>query len=454
MFEQEARILDRNLEFLGFSMAAAMENAGAGAAREAEKRFGRGNKIAVFCGLGNNGGDGLCASRFLSERNDVDVFLAGRKKEVKSRESRRNLELLEKMGKEIVEIKDSRDVGKIRGKYDIILDCLLGIGAEPPLREPVKSVVTKINGIEGKKIAVDLPTPGFGEDVVFSMHMKKKKGAVVIPIGVPKELEKIVGPGDFLELREPEEKSHKGENGKLLIIGGSERYYGAPLYAAIAASHFVDLIYYSSTEENNKAAKKLMKKTPELILVPRKDFKGRLEDADCVLVGPGIGKGKKVKEIVDAVVESGKKSVIDADALRFLGKEKIHGNCILTPHKKEFERIFGNKPNAENIEEMAKKYGCTILGKQPEADIISDGKRVKKNIIHNKGMTKGGTGDTLAGLAGAFACKNDVFISACAAAFINGLSAELLKNEHGHYFSAAELAGQVGKTAAFVRGRG
>jgi len=88
---------------------------------------------------------------------------------------------------------------------------------------------------------------------------------------------------------------------------------------------------------------------------------------------------------------------------------------------------------------MAKKHNCIILKKSP-VDIISDGKRVYKNKMHNQGMTKGGTGDTLAGFVSALFCKNPAFESAVAAAYINGCAGNMLKKKYGYNFCASDLA--------------
>jgi NAD(P)H-hydrate epimerase len=138
--------------------------------------------------------------------------------------------------------------------------------------------------------------------------------------------------------------------------------------------------------------------------------------------------------------------VIDGDGLKRV-KQRIPRGAVLTPHENEFRMLFGKEGTPANVESMAKRTGCVILKKGP-VDVISDGKRTVQNRIHNPGMTKGGTGDVLAGLLAALACKNPPFESAVAAARINGRAGNTLVKEHGYNFCASDLAEQLSRAAA------
>lgn len=234
-------------------------------------------------------------------------------------------------------------------------------------------------------------------------------------------------------LHKPKKCSHKGQNGKLLIIGGSAKYSGSPLFEILAARRFVDLLYFYPAEKDSfliQAAKTI----PEAIVVYDLN---RVESTDCVLFGSGMGNIKVNQSFINA-----KKLVVDADGFNHIKKEIIDSRFILTPHTLEFERYFGISADEKNVIKMAKKYNCVIL-KKGTPDIITDGERIYKNNMHNPGMTKGGTGDVLAGLVAALACTNSNFESACAAAYINGLAGNMLMKKYGFNFCASDLANKL-----------
>ena len=141
---------------------------------------------------------------------------------------------------------------------------------------------------------------------------------------------------------------------------------------------------------------------------------------------------------------SNKKFVIDADSLKVINPIFLNKNCIITPQKKEFEKLFGLEATEKNVKDMAEKFNCIILLKGP-TDIICSREDCRINITGNQGMTKGGTGDVLAGLVAALACKNDLYLSACAGAFINGLAGDRLKKKVSFYYNATDLADEIPK---------
>jgi len=235
-----------------------------------------------------------------------------------------------------------------------------------------------------------------------------------------------------MKLFVPRKDSHKGENGRLLIIGGSRQYQGAPMFSILAARRFVDLVYFYPGEREPYLIN-AVKTIPECMVVY--DLK-LIEGMDCVLFGIGLANAKFNLDMLTKA----KKLVIDGDGLKRIAKaKKIPKGAILTPHEGEFRLLFGMKGNEANVKKMAAKHRCVILKKGP-VDIISDGKRTVTNEIHNPGMTKGGTGDVLAGLVAALACKNDSFTAAVAGARINGHAGNMLKKKYGYNFCASDLA--------------
>lgn len=219
------------------------------------------------------------------------------------------------------------------------------------------------------------------------------------------------------KLKLPRPNSRKRENGRLLIIAGSDRYFGALVYCIKAASRLVDLIYLLTAPQNQKLVERLKIKTAEFISVKKFTNPKLLSDVDCILIGPGRGVSNKTKMLTSQVLESGKKAVLDADALNVFDeklKKLLTPKHILTPHRKEFVRLFRLPGQPQHVAAMAKKYHCHIVLKGP-VDIVAapDGK-IFYNITGNAGMTKGGTGDVLAGLMAGLYCTNEAEVAAAA----------------------------------------
>lgn len=268
----------------------------------------------------------------------------------------------------------------------------------------------------------------------------------------------------------PKNFSHKGENGKILIIGGSFIFHSASLWSAEVASHFSDMVHYSSTKENEKIFLKLKTIFRNGIVVSKKNLMSYVKEDDVVLVGPGMVRGEiknlKIKnwqEIFDLKDEGEytrelvyflidnfpkKRFVFDAGGLQMMDAQwllNLKTAPIITPHQKEFQRLFGidviNKsfPEKEKIVfETAKKYQGVILLKAVK-DIISDGKEVFVIEGGNSGLTKGGTGDVLAALTGCFYVKNEPLLSAVFASILLKKTSESLFQEKGYWYNVSDI---------------
>lgn len=267
----------------------------------------------------------------------------------------------------------------------------------------------------------------------------------------------------------PSPTSHKGQNGKLLIIGGSRLFHAASLWSLKVASRIVDMVFYSSVPENNEIVAKAKEEFRDGIVVRRDQIEDYINEADCVLIGPGLPR-KEGQEIGDDDTKlltetllkkySHKKWVIDGGSLQTIDPSLIPANAILTPHVGEFKKLFGlelgirnqesGKNNSHNslfiihdsIFELAKKYNCVILLKG-EKDIVCSPNECLEIIGGNAGMTKGGTGDVLAGLVAALYCKNDAFLSASSGSYINKKAGESLSKKVGLYFNSSDLADEI-----------
>lgn len=252
----------------------------------------------------------------------------------------------------------------------------------------------------------------------------------------------------------PKKDSHKGQNGVVLIIGGSKTYHGAPILAALAAMRFCDLVYFYSLPQNVEALRKMRIATPNVICIGKKELPEVFERADCVLIGNGMDVSARTRRMVEKVLKSKKKCVLDAAALRLLPISLLHQNAILTPHVKEFRAAFGQPASAQTAAALSQKYNCTILLKG-RTDIIASFGKIKKVAGGNAGMTKGGTGDVLAGLLAAIfsTCPNP-FDAAVSASYLNKKAAEHLHKVLGCFFSATDLALELGFVAAMMHNCG
>lgn len=249
----------------------------------------------------------------------------------------------------------------------------------------------------------------------------------------------------LLKLFKPNPSSHKGDNGRILIIGGSEKYHGALLLAIQAASRIVDIVYVHSPE-NQKLIQKLKSEISVFITVNKKELFKTIDLADAILIGPGLDENKNTKKILNKILTEydNKKTVIDATSLWHADPLLLHPNCIVTPHWREFEKLFRCQPTPGNVLQMAKKYHCVVVLKG-RYDYVSDGKTLFENRTGNIGMTKGGTGDVLSGLIAALAAKSDNLIAAQAGVYLNGLAGDRLYKKFGTFYNAEDLAGSLGE---------
>jgi len=258
----------------------------------------------------------------------------------------------------------------------------------------------------------------------------------------------------------PEKISHKGQNGKLLIIGGSSLFHSASIWAAEVASHFVDMVHYSSTEENQKIFLHLKKIFRNGIIIRQENLDEYIHQDDAILVGPGMmregNEGKMTRKLVKKLIEEHpeKKYVFDAGALQTMEAEwltKLQNKAIITPHAKEFESMFGVslsssdfQKNRSVVKKISREFNAVVIMKSV-IDYVSDGKKSFEIEGGNQGLTKGGTGDLLSGLAASFLTKIPSFDAAAAASFLLKKTGDELFKLHGYWYNIDDIIKSLGK---------
>lgn len=263
---------------------------------------------------------------------------------------------------------------------------------------------------------------------------------------------KRIGIEDLKTLHTPSPTIHKGQNGKLLIIAGSEKYHGSLVFATKIASKIVGLVYISSVPENHILIQRMKSRVAEFITIPRTEVLSFLPQVDAILVGPGMEVTEETRHVVNTILRRYPRTpiVLDADALSVVDKRLLHSQCILTPHKGEFQRCFGLSPTRQHAIQMAKKFNCVVVLKG-RTSIVASPTTDKINTTGNAGMAKGGTGDVLAGLIAALACTNDPFLAACAGTFLNGLAGDRLQEKYSFYYNASDLITEIPRAFAWVQ---
>jgi len=494
---EEVRIIDENCSELGISVLQLMENAGTAAAKIAFKEFPNAEIIAICCGTGNNGGDGMVLARHLVSLNKkVRFFLVGHKSKIRSEATLANYQILQQLehSVEIVNISDSSLIKILKEKLvdvDLIVDALLGIGLVSEPYEPIKSAITTINNSKKPILSVDLPSGMWSDvpkktklminaDKIATFHDTKPcltmkefaEKTIICSIGVPPEAELFVGKGD-LRAAFPKRKtdSHKGENGMVLVVGGSIKYSGAPVLASRAALRtgadlVITCIPQSIADSVRSDSPNMIVKSLEgdyLTKTHTRTILDLVKKFDSIVIGPGISENSETMEFVVDLLEKIPKEktiVVDADALKAIKNDLSilqSKRIVLTPHMGEFKILFGEElsndffERKERIFEIAQKYKTTILLKG-KYDAISDAHTAKINRTGHAGMTVGGTGDVLAGILGTLSSiNNNLFRAASAASYLAGKAGELAAEDFGDSLLATDVIEKIPEVILTVK---
>ena len=455
----EMQIIEKNAFAREASPEELMESAGTGIVHMILQRYPDTKHILIFCGKGNNGGDGMVVARHLCLYMDVTVLY--HETPTASYQTLHQLDLLRQSAVSLIPIR-AEELSSVHTTLsaietpDLIIDAILGTGGRTSLYEPYHSLVQGMHelfcGIP--MVSIDVETPGIEADLTIAFHRRKKEDAYPISIGIPLLAEIAVGHGDLLRLPKRSTTSHKGDGGKVLIIGGGP-YQGAPYLTALAALRAgADLVTVYSPVPSQQM---------DIIWIPSQGqyinerdlpyLREHIDAADVVICGNGLGKDTPIPVLAE-IIQSSKRIVCDADALKepFLGKKET----IFTPHAGEFARLTGvaSVPVCQGDElarraalvlEETQKIGsslssqsCTILLKGA-IDIISDGQNIRLNQTGTSAMTVGGTGDVLAGVCGALLCHLSGYHAASLGAWIIGSAGEEIEKSRGLGLLATDL---------------
>lgn len=258
--------------------------------------------------------------------------------------------------------------------------------------------------------------------------------------------------------------SHKGQNGRVLIIGGSLDYFGAPILAALGAyGSGADLVYLLVPECNFDVSRSFY---PDFIVrkYPGNFVNSRTLDAaceilpkvDCVLIGPGVSEDPESLRVITRIVQKTEcQVVLDAEAIPAIAElglpsqsgEENPPRFTITPNRAEMDEITeGTLPHdpeeeVKVVENFAKKWNVTILLKKPHDIIVSPGRQTRLNETGNAGMTVGGSGDVLSGCVASLIAQGIAPYEAClCAAYLLGTAGDNLFRQKGFNFIATDLA--------------
>ena len=461
---EEVKVLDINSSFLGVRTITLMERAGQAVANYILQAFPQDSRVAVLCGKGNNGGDGFVAARYLVGKMETSVFLAEPRSDVGSGLARANLEPV---------LGIARPASSLDPKhFDVIIDALLGVGLQGRPRAPYDALIKLLNSSRRPVVSIDVPSGWPSDlqvnpDTTVTLHApkvgmnRKNSGKIVVAdIGIPKDAEDFCGPGDFSLIPRRKKDAHKGDAGRVLVIGGGP-YTGAPAFTGMAAMRSgVDLTFVATPET---AAIPVSIYSPNMIVHALKgeilsgehveELLEKANGVDVVAIGPGLGDARETLDAAQRIIAGCKKPmVIDADAIAACGRRPriLQGKSgVITPHAGEFKKLTGKtvpedqEKRSEMVRAAAEKLGMTIVLKGM-VDVISDGRYVKLNRTGNNAMTVGGTGDVLTGtIAGILGQKTTPFAAGRIGAFTSGLAGDLVFEEKSYGLLASDVIDKI-----------
>lgn len=470
-----------------------MESAAAAVCREITSRIKPSQRIIVFAGPGNNGGDALAVARMLFEEGyrKIEVILLNVLQKLSHDCDEERKKLLEFEGIKFQEVTDDF-FPPVLGKDDVVIDGLFGSGLSSKLEGGFASIARHISESGAFVISIDIPSGMFGEwndnvshrdmvhaDLTLSFELPRLSfffeenaellgDCHLLDIGLDAEKIKEL-PSDFFLVEEksvrpllpPRNKfSQKRDFGSVIIFAGSTGMGGAAILAAKGCLRSgVGIVTVHSCAALLTAVQSALW---EAIFEPDR-CENFISDMTlhhphkAVVVGPGIGVNEKTADAIESLLKNYKKPmVLDADALNCIAKRPhlltlIPQCSILTPHAREFDRLFGEHRNSEErlrkAISVAKEYNIIIVLKSHFTAVVRPTGRVYFNSTGNAGMATPGSGDVLAGVIGAFLAQGfRPERAASLGVYIHGLAGDLAVEETGEYgLLASDIADYCGK---------
>ncbi|MBB6111560.1 NAD(P)H-hydrate epimerase [Mucilaginibacter lappiensis] len=410
--------------------------------------------ISFYCGTGNNGGDGLAIARILHQHQYKELTVRiVRFSDKTSADFDINLERLKQIDIPVSEINKGDDLPDENSS--IIIDALLGSGLNKPLTGDYERLVKHINALNKTVVAVDVPTGLFcdGEiqpdtiaieaDLVITFQQPRINFLLpesapyihcweAVNIGIDeKYVQSLNSVYQFMEekdikawLKPRKRFSNKGTYGHALLIAGQAKTMGAALLSSSAAVHAGAGLTTVCVPESGLIA--LNSYLPEIMAIVRKENKLPEIEWDkfsSIAIGPGLGKDEDAFKLLSALIKNYKKPiVIDADALNLLAEhpellKKLPEGSVLTPHMKEFDRLFGEHKNwwqrLQTGIEQSKKLNIYIVLKNDYTITLSPEGQAYFNSSGNAAMASGGMGDVLTGIIAALLAQKYTALQAC-----------------------------------------
>jgi NAD(P)H-hydrate epimerase len=448
-----------------------MENAGKSCADFIVSKFSNDKKILVFCGTGNNGGDGFVISRWLSQKEfSVKIILIGNMNKM-SKVTKLNYRLTKLLDITTLEYSNKESIVSEINTSDIIIDAIFGIGFYGKVAEPYLSIFREINLSSKTKISIDIASgidsntgnldSAIKADYTLTISFPKYgqligkgrefSGEILnIDIGIPMKIIKQIQPKanliTNLSLPVRNKFSHKGVFGKIGIIAGSPGYSGAGIMAGKSAlkagAGLVTLIH---PQEMNFIFETQIIEAMTFGYSKKnylEEIKNKISGMDAILIGPGLGTSQTALNILKMLLSDwAKPLVIDADGINILSLNKelleflADKDVVITPHVGEFSRLVGktveeiNDNPIQNIKNFYDKSHIPVLLKS-FTSIFYDGDSLIFNISGNDALSTGGSGDVLAGIIiSLLGQKMSIKEASVNASFILGKTAELVSEK-------------------------
>ena len=486
----EMRAMDKAaIDTYGIADSLLMENAGMAAYSVLKNEFGiKGKTFLVFCGIGNNGGDGFVVARKIhSNGGTPKVFILG-DPEKYTGTAKMNLDIIAKMPIEIRTIDSAASVESDLAHGDGIVDAIFGTGLAREVGGFYAEIIDAINASNKTTLSLDIPSGVNGDtgkimgtavqaDYTVSFGLPKR-GNLLMPgyelagklyvshISFPPAL--YTDPEIKVEVNIPPElparysSGHKGDFGDTLFIAGAAEYYGAPYFAA--RSFLKAGGGYSRLASPETITPFIANKGSEIVFLPQKQTRAgsisyENKDAlleisknmDMVVMGPGLSLNEETSELVRKLAANIEKPVlIDGDGITAVCKDldiirKRSAPTILTPHLGEMSRITGipvrdiDADKIRILQGVAKKLNAIVVLKGAHTLIGYPDERVFINVSGNSGMATAGSGDVLTGaIAAMFGLGLDIFDAVRKGVYLHGVSGDLASVDHGEDGITAE----------------